>query len=123
MFGKKNPANIKTGTDLAINSKIEELGEANERLTARARTAIIRQGAASLYPDGADKEKALDDLEKAKYSLLCAIGTYDGLYRDLKELLKKPASERNTSIGYSINHFSTSHEIIENAYRNFWKTP
>lgn len=120
MFGKKNQPE-KTALDLAIENKIEELYEANALLQGRTETVIIKSGALQLYPDGADKNAATKDLNEAKYSLLCGIGHYDDVLNQLKNLMRKDG-ERVTTLHWTASNHPTSHEVIENTYRNFFKT-
>ena len=120
LFNKsKRPIN----QDTTLDKKIKELHD--ERLTTaysireRAKKVIICNGAIDLYPEGADKEKAVRDAEAAKYSLLCAIGHYDDLRRQYLEALAENG-ERNTT-AYWTKECKTSHEWVEMAYEEFWK--
>lgn len=119
MFGKKNQ-DPKTALDLAIENKLEEVYEANSRLRGRVNKVIIKQNVIDLYPEGPDKEKAITDCNEAKYSMLCAIGAYDDLLNQYKNLCKKEG-ERNITINWTSDTLSTSHEIVENTFRNFWR--
>ena len=120
LFNKsKRPIN----QDTALDKKIKELD--NERLATaftireRAKRVIICNGAIDIYPEGADKEKAKRDADKAKESLLCAVGHYDDLLRQYKEALVEEG-ERNTTT-YWTKETNTSHEWIEMAYEEFYK--
>ena len=120
LFNKsKRPIN----QDTALDKKIKEID--NERLTTafsireRAKRVIICNGAIDLYPEGADKDKAKRDAEKAKEILLCAVGHYDDLLRQYKEAFSQEG-ERNTTAYWS-KDAKTSHEWIEMAYEEFWK--
>ena len=118
MFNNKKN-NQPTALDNRISAKRGELVEAENRLKNAAEKVIIANGVISLYPEGADKNHAIEDAEDYKYLLLCAIGVYDGLLRDYKELLKK-TEERKTTLSYPTAYCS-SHEVIERVYRNFYK--
>ena len=120
LFNKpKRPIN----QDTALDKRIKEIN--NERLASaysireRAKRVIICNGAIDLYPEGADKEKAKRDAEKAKEILLCAVGHYDDLLRQYKEAMSQEG-ERNTTAYWS-KETKTSHEWIEMAYEEFWK--
>ena len=120
LFNKpKRPIN----KDTALDKKIKEIN--NKRLASaysireRAKRVIICNGAIDLYPEGADKEKAKRDAEKAKEILLCAVGHYDDLLRQYKEAMSQEG-ERNTTACWS-KETKTSHEWIEMAYEEFWK--
>ena len=120
LFNKsKRPANQET----ALDKKIQTIN--NERLATgfsireRAKKVIICNGAIDLYPEGADKEKAKRDADKAKEILISAVGHYDDLLRQYKEALSEEG-ERNTTT-YWTKEAMTSHEWIEMAYEEFYK--
>lgn len=117
MFGKNKPTC--TPLDRLIIDKKQELIDANTYLTSVAERVIIANGVIDLYPEGADKARAIEDAEARKHSLLCAIGAYDGRMQEYNELLKREGA-RETTTGWT-NIFSTSHKIIEIVYRNFWE--
>ena len=117
MFGKKNPTC--TPLDRMIMDKNQELIDAKTYLMSTAERVIIANGVIDLYPEGADKTRAIEDAEAHKHSLLCAIGAYDGRMQEYNELLKREGA-RETTTGWA-NKFSTSHKIIEIVYRNFWE--
>ena len=48
------------------------------------RQVITRVEVINLYPDGADRKKAVSDAKKAKQSLLVAIGAYDTARRRME---------------------------------------
>lgn len=117
MFGKNKP--ICTPLDRLIMDKNQELIDAKTYLMSAAERVIIANGVIDLYSEGADKARAIEDAEARKYSLLCAIGAYDGRMQEYRDLLKREG-KRETTVGWT-NIFSTSHEIIEIVYRNFWE--
>lgn len=118
MFNKKNK-NQPTALDNRISKKFEELKEVKSRLISAVGKVIVANGVIALYPEGADKARAIEDAEERKHSLLCVIGEYDARLYEYNNLLKSK-DERKTTFGYPI-HCGTSHEIVEIAYRNFWK--
>lgn len=97
---------------------IYELWDTERHLEKSVETAILRTGVTSLYPDGADRKKAWSDADKAKHSLLVAIGAFDTarlVYNDyVNKNQEKFDNPRNP-------WKSTSHEIIERVYQNFYK--
>lgn len=120
MFGKKNDV-VKTALDRAIENKTEELFEANEMLRSRVEKVIIRKGVIDLYIEKSpDQNKAVADMINAKNSLHAAIGHYDNILNELKSLMKKE-DERNITAYWTASDHPTSHDIIENVYRNFFK--
>ena len=120
LFKKKNKP-TPTFQDKKVYGLQEDRLTAYRRLQERAEKVIICNGAIDLYPEGADKEKAKRDAEKAKFSLLCAIGVFDDLVRQYQTALDEPY-ERVTTTYYG-RECATSHEIIERAYKAFYKTP
>ena len=112
MFGKrKNTTPISTWLDKKIIKLNEEWFEAWRRIEQYAEKIAICNTAITLYPEGADKQKAIKEAEVAKQGLLCAIGYYDGITREYNETLKCD-EQRITTIDYK-PHIKTSHEIIE----------
>ena len=64
MFGKKKkPFNP---YEKRADDALYEVWEARDCLTAKAKQVITRLGVINLYPNGADREKAVSDAEEAK---------------------------------------------------------
>ena len=118
LFKKKTQINHDTLDDIRLKAIEAERCEAIGTLRTRVEKVIICNGAIDLYPEGADKEKAKADAEKAKHSLLCIIGHYDDLVRQYKEVVASP--DRNTTTYYG-RTLKTSHEWIEYCYKDFYK--
>lgn len=117
MFEKSKP-NC-TPLDRMIAEKFYEVRDAEFRLKSAAENVIVANGVIDLYPMGADKAQAIEDAEAHKHFLLCAIGSYDELMQEYRDLLKREGARETTAEW--INAFRASHEVIEVAYRNFWK--
>ena len=116
MFGKKKkPFNA---YENRVDDLIYEVWEARDRLTANAKQVITRLGVINLYPDGADRKKAVSDAEKAKQSLLVAIGAYDTARMEYNNYIKKYAEKFDSP---KREWTATSHEIIEWAYQYYNK--
>lgn len=118
LFNKKTTINHDTPDDIRLKAIENERSEALAILRERAEKVILCNGVINIYPEGADKEKAKADAEKAKYSLLCAIGHYDDLVRQYKEVFLSP--NRNSTSYYG-KTLTSSHELIECVYRDFYK--
>lgn len=116
MFNKKKISD--TATDRMINEAEELVQNAKNRLMDAVQQVIVKQGVIDLYPEGPDQERAKEDLKKAKFSLLCAIGHYDGRLQEYKNALNKNEEHRETTIGKRCQ-FVSSHEVIEIAYLGF----
>lgn len=115
MFKKKKPFNP---YENRVDELLYEVWEERDRVRVKATQVITRLGVIDLYPDGADRKKAVSDAEKAKQSLLVAIGAYDTARMEYNNYVKKytqmfdsPKQEWTT----------TSHEIVEWAYRYYNK--
>lgn len=117
MFKKKVSDTV---ADRMIYEAEEIAQSAKNRLVGAVQQVIIKQGVIDLYPEGPDQERAKEDLKKAKFSLLCAIGNYDGRLQEYKNALNKNEKWRETTISKRCQ-FIPSHEVIEIAYLNFFK--
>lgn len=116
MFGKKKkPFNP---YENRVDDLIYEVWEARDRLTAKAKQVITRLGVINLYPDGADREKAVSDAEEAKHALIVAIGTYDTARMEYNNYIKKYAEKFDSP---KREWTTTSHEIIEWTYQYYNK--
>lgn len=100
----------RTFLDRQIIDKQNELMPIRTTMEQRVKNILVKEKAVSLYPNGPDRNKAIDDLETAKQKLLCSIGSYDCRLMEYSELLKK-TSEKDTMFG-SLPP-CTSHECIE----------
>lgn len=101
-----------------VDDLIHEVWEARDRLNAKAKQVITRLGVINLYPDGADRKKAISDAEEAKQSLLVAIGAYDTARMEYNNYIKKYAEKFDS---HKREWTTTSHEIIEWAYQYYNK--
>lgn len=117
MFFNKPPQ--PTPADKERRRLLHKLFIANQHLAECVELVIVRCGVVDLYPDGPDKERAEIDLAKAKHSLLCAIGTSDGIRTELMRYIDAHCGEFVTTAGWVTPY--TSHEIIEKTWRNFFR--
>lgn len=116
MFNKEKNSN--TIVDSMIYKAENLVQSAKNRLMSAVQRVIVKRGVIDLYPEGPDQERAKEDLEKAKFSLLCEIGDYDERLQKYKDALNKNEELRNTTIGKHCQ-FVSSHEVIEIAYLEF----
>lgn len=114
---KKRRINI---YDIRIKELYDAVHEARDRLIAKTQAAITKKAVIDLYPEGADKQAAIKALDDAKYSLLCAIGYYD---ERLNEACQYYANNNGNfdECWATPNNFAKSHDIIEYAYRHYFK--
>ena len=111
MFLKKHSQPEWTPADRQRERLLLDYFAAETNLEEKAKAAIVRKGVIDLYPDGPDKDRAIKDFEAAQHSLLCAIGTVDGLRNDMRSYIARWAVP-------SVN--ISSHTIIEKVYRDFF---
>ena len=116
MFGKKKK--LFNSYENRVDDLIHEVWEARDRLYEKTRQAITRVGVINLYPDGADRKKAVSDAEEAKRTLIAAIGEYDTARMEYNNYIKKYAEKFDSS---KEEWTTTSHEIVEWAYKYYYK--
>ena len=115
MFKKKKPFN---SYENRVDDLIHEVWGARDHLSAKAKQVITRLGVINLYPDGADRKKAVSDAEEAKHALIVAIGAYDTARMEYNNYIKKYAEKFDSP---KREWTTTSHEIIEWAYQYYNK--
>lgn len=116
MFGKKKkPFNP---YENRVDELLYEVWEERDRVYEKTTQVITRLGVIDLYPEGADRKKAVSDAEKAKQSLLVAIGAYDTARMEYNDYVKKCAEKFDSP---KKEWTTTSHEIVEWAYRFYNK--
>lgn len=75
---------------------------------------ITKKEIIEIYPEGADKDKAIKDLKFEQQHLLTLMAEYDDLRNQIDNLIKKTKEERETTIAWRTP--LTSHERIERIY-------
>lgn len=117
MFGKKKnkPVNI---YENRADEMLYKVWEERDRVYEKTTKVITRLGVIDLYPEGADRKKAVSDAGDAKYSLLVAIGAYDTARMEYNDYVKKYAEKFDSP---KKEWTTTSHEIVEWAYRFYNK--
>lgn len=120
MFWNKKEETKPTSQDYVVKGFLAQRADAMHDLEERVEKVIICNGVIDLYPEGADKEAAKKKAEKAKELLLCAIGRHDSIVNQYNDALKD--IRRNITLGYMpILENGSSHALIENYYKNFYK--
>ena len=118
MFGKKKEREKESNRVTPLDEKIVEafnaVHEARRGLNERVVDAICKNGVLALYPEGADKGRAIADAYCAKCNMVNAIAQYNEAIRELDAVLAREG-ERNITAEW-VNHFCNSHEIVENVY-------
>lgn len=120
MFGKKKQV-VTTIYDNQYERMWNDLLDANTTLSNRARTSYVRNACIAVYPDGPDRDKALTDSFDAKYSLLCAIGTYDSLLNEVRAFYKKHKNDLDKCVAWNPERYHDSHKIIEITIENLMR--
>lgn len=116
MFGKKKkPFNPHENR---ADELLYGVWEERDRVYEKTTKVITRLGVIDLYPEDADRKKAVSDAEKAKQSLLVAIGAYDTARMEYNDYIKKYTEKFNSP---KQEWTTTSHEIVEWAYRYYNK--
>ena len=118
MFGKKKNEMIETPMDLRIQNLRHKRYEVWQDLEEAIKLVIVRNGVIEIYPEGADKERAIKDAESAKQALICVIGRFDSITNEYKIAINS-TEERVTTKNLD-KDVTTSHEIIENVYKKFF---
>ena len=90
-------------------------------LSNRVKESYVLNACIDIYPEGADKEKAIADSEKAKYSLLCTIGSYDDTKNELQNFYKANKDKLEKCATWDPSQFSDSHALIEIYVENLIK--
>lgn len=102
--------------DREVLDMVQRMQNSKNRLIDATERVIISKGVVELYPEGADKIKAITALNTEKYNLLYTINDYNYRLKDLIEIENK----RGDEINVPIPKFTNSHEIIELTYRKFF---
>lgn len=118
MFSKKKKAiNV---YDRHFENQWKEMLEHSESLCYHVGDAYIKNLCISLYPYGADKDKAIEDSEKSKKSMLRAVATYDSARTDLINIFKRDKDKMENCANWNPeSQFAESHRVIEVALKNF----
>ena len=117
MFGKKKETAQDTALDRKIREAFKVAYDSRDALESNVFNVIRKNGVVALYPEGADKAKAIIDAEQAKHYMVNAIAQYDEAIQELNKVFALD-DKRETTINWS-NHLCTSHEIVENVYFNY----
>lgn len=112
---KKKKKDLNTPADLQLKILWERHLDVSNNINTSIRNIIVKKGVIEIYPNGADKDKAIKDCEFEQRHLLALIGEYDDLRNQIDNLIKKTREERNTTISWRTP--KTSHERIEQIYK------
>lgn len=113
MFKKKKDLN--TPADRRLKTLYEQFLDVSNYLNKSVRQVIVKKEIIEIYPEGADKDKAIEDYKFEQQHLLALIGEYDDLRNQVGNLIKTTKEKRNTTITWHTPQ--TSHERIEQIYK------
>lgn len=120
MFFNRNKPPVASPADFICAEKFRAVGDARFHLDECVKRVAIKQGVINLYPEGADKEAAVKEAEAAKYSLLCAIGTFDSLKQDFIDWYEIHKDELVTKVDFTPYRFKKSHTYVEMEYEKIF---
>lgn len=121
MFNKNKKENKSNWADEKRKRLFEEIINSSRMLEIKVRKVIIKNGVINIYPDGADKNIALKDLDKEKHLLLCEIGRLDCAISEYNNFCDRYYKEFISTADWVKTVFGyESHNIIEKAYKDFY---
>lgn len=97
--------------------------EARFSIISRTEEVIMKKLAVDMYPEGPDKRTAQKDLEEARQSLVCAIGSMDARRQEMIDYYTANFEKIKENY-YNLrdpHDYSTSHRLVECTVRNFYK--
>ena len=113
MILRKDNKDNKSYYDSIVDNKIDAIVQVTNYMSDVVKDIIIKKGVIDLYPDGADKDKAVENLEFAKRHLLCLIGEYDDLRNQISNDIEKYAGRLKNKYKVPCD----SHERVETTYK------
>lgn len=115
-FFLKKETEQETYEDKQLIKLLHECYKEMDKLEDQVLQTIIANNVVELYPDGADKNKAIKDSEHKKRMLLCCVATYDLKRTNYINYFEKTRDKRVITKNY-IRDFVESHKIIEQFYK------
>lgn len=112
---KKKKKNADTSADLQLKELYYPFINLCDKFYSTIREVIVKEEVIKIYPDGADKNKAIKDYHFEQQHLLALIGEYDDLRDQISNFIKKNKEERHTTTHWVIPR--TSHATIEAIYK------
>ena len=95
--------------------------EAQIHLKKCAYEVITKNAVIGLYPEGANKVKAIENAEKSKLTLQTAIENFNVLRQELLDYYRYNSIHMRVCHSWHPFRWKTSHEYIEQAYKNYFK--
>ena len=113
MFKKKKDLN--TPADLQLKKLYYPLIDLQDEFDLTVRKVITKKEVIEIYPDGADKDKAIKDYKFEQQHFIALIGKYDDLKNQIDNFIKNNKEERKITAHWDMPE--TSHERIEQIYK------
>ena len=117
-FSKKNQDIKDTPQDSKRKQLQSDLRHKENHLHGVVWTVLSKKIAGDVYPEGADKELAKDELEYAKKFVLNCVADYDSSRKEIMDYVNNNIFE--TTKDWPVDHFRRSHDIVERACEDFY---
>jgi hypothetical protein len=122
MFFNKKKNKIEDTPEDKIRKKLQnDLYYQESILRNRVKNTLARIIAISVYPEGEDKTSAKNEAAEAQCSVLCEIGEYDLILRELKSYIENHVFVTTTRYPRNNERLATSHQIIKDVCMEFYK--
>lgn len=122
MFGfKKKDNNFVSAADEIYNKMWCEVLDARSVIRKAAEQVIVKIGVANLYPNGAKKFHANENVEVARFQLVDACNNYEKLVQGLREWFEANKQDLNCYSHWNPDRWLSAHEYVESAYEEFFK--
>ena len=117
MTDKSVPCSEVRSTDLTYH---QTFLQAQLSVKSRTEVSLTKKLAIEVYPEGADKQTAKEDLEVAQQKLICAIGSMDARRQEMINYYTTNLEKLKDENYKSPQFYSTSHETVEWAIKMFY---
>lgn len=108
--------------DNECKQKWEEIFSCRKNLCACVQDCITRKGVISLYMDDTpDQRKAMEDFADTQHKMRNLIGHYDTLVAEYTRWFHVYHKLLNECQDWTPDRLQKSHEIVEIAYRNYFR--
>ena len=111
MFKRKKVEPVWSSEDLQMQLLINSMFEISSKIGKYCYEIIVRKGSSEMLPEGADKNKELEEIAQYQHRILCLIGGYDD---DLRQYNQIDASKLVHYTGKAPR--ITSHELLHQCW-------
>lgn len=120
MLWKRKEKNVKKYYDEKLEEYLSQLEHAMWDLQKVVKEVLTKKLAVEVYPEGADKEQAKQDLAKAQRSLICHVGAVDARRQEAIDYYN---THLDSLKDFNYKHpslYSTGHQVIENTIKSYY---